>query len=215
MTPATNMATDKVKFIRHPPVGADPIPSQAFTAVCSDHHADARMEAIITDVDTVSLIVRSPMIGATIAWAIGEALMRRSPRLDRWARAIWTLAIALALIHVAFAFHIVYAWSHEAAVAATARQTADRFGWAWRGGIYVNYVFLACWAADVWWWWRAPVSHASRSLRLETMRVAVFAFMFFNAAVVFASGVGRLVGVASTIGALVGSRRREPKVGSA
>jgi hypothetical protein len=30
------------------------------------------------------------MIVATIAWAIGEALMRRSPMSDRLARTIWT-----------------------------------------------------------------------------------------------------------------------------
>ena len=98
-------------------------------------------------------IVRGTMIVATAAWAAGEALMKRSPLSDRWARAIWTIGIAFALIHVALAFHLVYAWDHEAAVAATARQTADRIGWSWRGGIYVNYVFLATWLVDVCWWW--------------------------------------------------------------
>jgi hypothetical protein len=48
------------------------------------------------------------MILATLAWATGEALMRRSPQADRWARAVWTGGIALALIHVGLAFHFVY-----------------------------------------------------------------------------------------------------------
>jgi hypothetical protein len=143
------------------------------------------------------------MILATAAWALGEALMRRSATADRWARAVWTVGIALALIHVVLAFQLVYEWNHEAAVAATARQAADRFGWGWRGGIYVNYVFLALWLADVGWWWLAPVSHASRSRRLETVRLALFAFMFVNGAVVFASGIGRLVGIASVIVVLI------------
>ena len=137
------------------------------------------------------------MIAATVAWALGEALMRRSVRFDRWARTSWTIGIGLALIHVVLAFHLVYAWDHEAAVAATARQAADGFGWGWRGGIYVNYVFLVLWLADVCWWWFAPASHASRPRRLETARLAIFAFMFLNGAVVFASGGGRLVGIAS------------------
>jgi len=153
------------------------------------------------------------MILATVAWALGEALMRRSPRSDRWARASWTIGIALALIHVVLAFHLVYGWNHEAAVAATARQAADRFGWGWRGGIYVNYVFLALWLADVGWWWLAPVSRASRPRPIETARLALFTFMFLNGAVVFASGAGRLVGVASLTVVLLSSlTRTQPPV---
>jgi NAD(P)-dependent dehydrogenase (short-subunit alcohol dehydrogenase family) len=148
------------------------------------------------------------MILATVAWALGEALMRRSPASDRWARSIWTVGVALAVMHVVLAFHFVYAWSHEAAVAATARQAADRFGWGWRGGIYVNYAFLALWLADVCWWWLAPVSHVSRRQWSETARVILFAFMFLNGAVVFASGHGRLVGIASLAMVLLASPAR-------
>ena len=150
------------------------------------------------------------MILATVAWSVGEALMRRSPRSDRLARTVWTMGIALALIHVVLAFYLVYAWNHEAAVAATVRQAVERFGWGWRGGIYVNYVFLTLWLADVCWWWVAPASHASRSIRIETARRALFTFMFLNGAVVFASGTGRLVGIASMAVVLLASlgRRR-------
>jgi hypothetical protein len=147
--------------------------------------------------------VRGTMILATVAWALGEAFMRRSAAADRWARLSWTIGIALALIHVALAFHLVYAWDHEAAVAATARQAADRFGLGWRGGIYLNYVFLSFWLADVGWWWLAPVSRASRSPRIETARLAVFTFMFLNGAVLFASGTGRLVGMAAVAVVLI------------
>jgi hypothetical protein len=142
-------------------------------------------------------IVRGTMIVATIAWALGEALMRRSPASDRWARAFWTVGIALALTHVALAFQLVYAWNHEAAVAATVKQAADRIGLGWRGGIYINYGFLALWLADVCWWWIAPNSHSARSMRTEMTRFALFTFMFVNGAVVFASGAGRLIGMAS------------------
>ena len=141
------------------------------------------------------------MIAATVAWAAGEALMRQPSVSDRLARAVWTLGIAL--VHVVLAFQLVYAWDHEAAVVATVRQTADRFGQGWRGGIYVNYVFLAIWLADVCWWWLAPASRASRSPRLEAARFALFVFMFFNGAVVFAAGIGRLIGIASVSAALL------------
>lgn len=145
------------------------------------------------------------MILATVAWAAGEVLMRRSPAGDRLARGIWTAGIALALIHVVLAFDLVYAWNHDLAVAATARQAADRFGWGWRGGIYVNYAFLACWLADVGWWWAAPGSHLSRSRRFEAARLAFFTFMFFNGAVVFASPAGRLVGIPAVAAVLLAS----------
>ena len=141
--------------------------------------------------------VRITILAATIAWAIGEALMRRSLSSDRIARASWTLGIALALVHVALAFHVVYGWDHDAAVVATARQTGDTVGLRWGGGIYVNFVFLLVWLADVCWWWIARAAHASRSLRFERVRLAVFVFMFINGAVLFASGVGRLVGILS------------------
>ncbi len=148
------------------------------------------------------------MILATLGWATGEALMRRSPRADSWARVSWTAAIALTLIHVGLAFHFVYGWNHEAAVAATARQAATRVGWSWRGGIYVNYLFLALWFADVCWWWAAPASHASRSIRIEVARLAGFLFMFVNAAIVFASGPGRWAGIASVAVVLLASPAR-------
>ena len=137
------------------------------------------------------------MILATVAWAAGETLMRRRAVSDRVARAIWTAGVALALIHVVLAFELVYGWNHEAAVAATVKQAADRFGMGWRVGIYVNYVFLALWLGDVCWWWLAPVSRASRSLRFETARLVFFVFMFVNGAVIFASGIGRVVGIVS------------------
>jgi hypothetical protein len=145
------------------------------------------------------------MILATLAWAAGEALMRRSPRADRWARLAWTLAIVLAAVHVTLAFHYVYQWDHEVAVAATAQQAAERFGWGWRGSIYVNYVFLSFWLADVCWWWAAPTSHASRSLRFEIARLATFVFMFVNGAIIFASGIGRLAGIAAVTAVLLAS----------
>ena len=151
------------------------------------------------------------MLLSTVAWAIGEALMRRSAALDRVARAVWTAGIALAAVHVILAFHLVYGWNHEAAVEATTQQMTDVVGWGWRSAIHVNYVFLALWAADVCWWWFAPRSHGSRPTRVETIRRIIFAVMFFNGAVVFATGFGRLVGIASLVVVLIGSLSRRPR----
>jgi len=157
-------------------------------------------------------VVRGTMIVATVAWALGEALMRRSPASDRLARVIWTIGIALALIHVVLAFQLVYSWNHETAVAATVKQALDRFGWGWRGGIYINYGFLTLWIVDVCWWWLAPRSHSTRSTRIEMTRFGLFTFMFVNGAVVFASGFGRAVGMASVAIAILG-KLKGPRVG--
>jgi len=151
------------------------------------------------------------MILATLAWAAGEALMRRSPEADRRARAAWTVAIFLAGVHVVLAFHFVYGWNHELAVTETARQAAERFGWGWRGSLYVNYVFLSIWLADICWWWAAQASHASRSIRFEIARRAAFVFMFVNGAIIFASGIGRLAGIAAVAAVLVASPARRPR----
>jgi hypothetical protein len=149
-------------------------------------------------------IVRGTIVVATVAWALGEVLMRRLA-FDRLARGVWTSGIALALLHVVLAFEFVYVWDHGAAVAATAQQTADLVGWRWGGGIYINYIFLALWLADVCWWWVAPVTHATRSVLFETTRLALFVFMFFNGAVVFATPPTRIVGLAAIVAVLIGS----------
>lgn len=152
-----------------------------------------------------TLSVRGTMLVATLAWAAGEVLMRRSPSDDRRARWAWSLGVALALVHAALAFHFAYAWSHAVAAQATMQQAADSFGWGWSGGIYVNYAFLFFWLMDVIWWWAKPASHGTRSGRLETVRLVVFVFMFVNGAIVFASGVGRVVGIASVAVVLLAS----------
>ena len=155
--------------------------------------------------------MRLSAILATACWAAAEVLMRRSPAFDRLARASSTAGLALALVHVFLAFALVYAWNHEAAVSGTAQQTAAVLGWGWRGGIYVNYVFLVAWLADVTWWWAHPASHLSRSPRIELARLTLFTFMFANAAIVFAPAETRLIGIAALIAVLFASpvlRRR-------
>jgi hypothetical protein len=153
-------------------------------------------------------MVRWTMLVATMAWAAAEIWASR--REDAHARALYTAALILALTHVALAFHVTYAWSHGAAVAETARQTASLTGWAWGGGVFINYAFLALWIGDAGWWWMAPASRARRLPAIEASRLGLFVFMFVNGAIVFAAGIGRLVGTVS-VGAVIAAyatRRR-------
>ncbi len=94
----------------------------------------------------------------------------------------WTIAGAVFLIHVALAFQYLHHWSHAAAFQHTAERTAQAIGRAVGEGIYVNYVFLAWWFADLMLLWTWP------AVRTPAYRGAVhgfFAFILFNATIVF------------------------------
>ena len=110
---------------------------------------------------------------------------------DRAARIFWIAGGAFYLAHVAAAFQFEHHWSHAVAYEATARQTADVFGLNWGGGLYFNYVFTILWIAQAIWWWR------SRALQW------FFAFMFFNATIVFGSWLMRVLGLVSIVALVV------------
>ena len=101
----------------------------------------------------------------------------------RWARPAWIGGALLAIVHAVIALAVHYRWDHEAAVRATAEQSAELYGFAWRGSIYVNYVFLALWLLAAWSWrhwaWRAFVLT-----------------MIVNGAIVFARPAARPFGTA-------------------
>src|SRR5262245_10734208 len=79
------------------------------------------------------------------------------------ARALNTAGCAAFLAHVWCAFAFYHQWSHAAAYADTARQTAELTGWNWGGGLYINYVFALVWAGEVVWEWAAPAHYLRRS----------------------------------------------------
>jgi hypothetical protein len=114
------------------------------------------------------------------------------------ARVFWTVGWLCFLGHVAAAFAQHYRWSHQVAYAETARQTADLFGFRWGGGLYFNYAFTAVWTADVAWMWWRPAGYRSRPRWIGTAVYWFMAFMFFNGAVVFASGPIRWLGLGAT-----------------
>ena len=115
-------------------------------------------------------------------------------------RGAWTLGCAFFIAHVVSAFHFQHHWSHAAAYAETARRTSELFGWSWGGGLYLNYLFTLLWVGDVCWWWGAPASYTRRPRWLDAALLGFMAFMAFNGAVVFASGLVRWLGLAVTCG---------------
>jgi hypothetical protein len=142
---------------------------------------------------------------ACYAGAVALRLLPRfSPSRQAVARWLWTAGCLLYLAHVASAFHFVHGWSHQAAYRETARRTAELFGLSWGGGLYFNYLFTAVWVGDVLYWWRGLARYAARPRWYDALVQAFLAFMAFNGAVVFATGLVRWVGlvVACTLGVL-------------
>lgn len=121
------------------------------------------------------------------------------------ALSIWGLAACLVHIVVAILHH--HAGDHAAAVAATARQTEAVYGVAWGGGVWVNYAFVALWAADVLWRRGAPGSYARRSRPVVWLTRAFVFVIVVNAVVVFAAPATRLLGVALSTALLLAWRR--------
>jgi hypothetical protein len=141
-------------------------------------------------------------LAVDIAWT-------ESPPRWRWSRAIWTVGCIIFLAHVAAAFHFVHGWSHAAAFEHTRRQTQALTGWDSGAGLYLNYLFTAWWVLDVLAWWRW-VDWPQRRVPYWMMQ-AYFAFLMFNATVVFGPRgwmvVGGVVGVGLVV--LWARRRRE------
>jgi hypothetical protein len=148
--------------------------------------------------DTGELLIRWTVRLALAGYAGAVALRllpRYDPRRQAAARWLWTAGCLLYLAHVVSAFHFVHGWSHEAAYRETARRTAAQFGMTWGGGLYLNYLFTAVWVEDVLYWWRGLARYAARPRWYDGLVQGFLAFMAFNGAVVFATGLVRWVGL--------------------
>ncbi len=130
---------------------------------------------------------------ALTAWASGEALRSVQPVPSRAARIVWGLGAFSLAVHIALAFQLRHQWSHAAAVADTARQTAERFGVKQGDGVWFNYLLLAWWLTDATRAWFDPVRWNRPSLPRLAQR-AFFFFMWFSGAVLFPVGAIRWLG---------------------
>jgi hypothetical protein len=151
---------------------------------------------------------------AAYACAVGLMLRRRageSPSQNR-ARLAWSAGCLFLWLHIAAAFHGHHGWSHAAAVAHTARETAAVTGIDWGGGIYFNYATMLLWAADVGWWWIAAAGRARRSPFIDVFLHVWLAFMIVNATIVFESGMVRWGAVAA--GVVLAALAVQRKVGA-
>lgn len=119
----------------------------------------------------------------------------RGKTMEIAARGLSTLGCATLLAHIICAFQFYHAWSHTAAYADTARQTAALVGWDWGGGLYVNYLFALVWLGEVAWSWCSPRDYNERPKWVTRLVRGFFLFMIVNGAVIFAQGPMRWLGV--------------------
>jgi hypothetical protein len=118
---------------------------------------------------------------------------------QRIARLTWTLGLLAYLVHLACAFEFYHHRSHAAAVKHTAERTYEVVGVAWGEGIWGSHFFTALWIVDGLWWWLLPEAYRRRSLVVQGLVHGFFAFMIFNATVVFGSTPARITGVVGTV----------------
>ena len=122
---------------------------------------------------------------------------------SRWLN---TAGCAAFLAHVATAFHFYHHWSHAAAYADTARQTAEFSGWNWGGGLYINYAFALVWLGEVVWAWANPNSDRERPNWMTWTVRGFFLFMMLNGAVVFVRGGMKWFGFVCRVDGLLAAK---------
>ena len=129
-----------------------------------------------------------------VAAESGRAFSPPGKKLPSWVWWTFVAGWALAIVHTLLAFGVVHGWSHDDAVASTARQTKAMFGRPFGAGVYVNYLFFAVWLADAWWWRAAPAGYVRPAAATWMLR-AFYMVMIVNAAVIFVPGVRRYFGL--------------------
>jgi len=139
---------------------------------------------------------------------------RRGATTARWVLPVSVTGLALCVIHIVIAMTSVHGWSHAAAIEATARSTEAVYGLRWGGGLFVNYLFVAVWAADAW-WSRAGTDRPAGNRAVRWALRIFYAIVIFNATVIFARWPMRIVGVCLVIALLVawGKNRRVERPG--
>lgn len=136
------------------------------------------------------LFLRATAWLAFAAYLAGTAARVRPPAAP-WFPRVWLAGAVLLLVHVLAAFHFRHGWSHAAAWADTARQTREVTGLDWGGGVWFNYALVAAWLADAGGRLRAADLPRAGRVALD----GFYAFMWFNAAVVFVRGPARWAGL--------------------
>ncbi|MSR59821.1 MAG: hypothetical protein EXS05_19655 [Planctomycetaceae bacterium] len=143
--------------------------------------------------------IRLALAACVACWVIELSSRQPTPLLKALARGLWTFGCLALWLHVACAFHFYHDWSHSAAFEQTARETRLVTGFDWGGGVWINYLLMLLWSSDVAWRWINPQSFRARPKALNRAWLSGFAFIAFNATVVFEEGAVRYAGIGATV----------------
>lgn len=138
-------------------------------------------------------------------FALAEVARARTAR--AWPRAVSAAGLVLMIVHILIAMGWRHDWSHTSALAATAAQTGDVYGLDWGGGVYVNYVFVVLWMFAVLGrrgCWGEQHGAGRPPHAIVWAGRWVFLIIIANAAIIFAGGWRRLLGV-TIVAALAGA----------
>jgi hypothetical protein len=155
-------------------------------------------------------VVRGTALLAVILFALGWPWPSSTLSQNRSERIAWLAGWAVCCIHIFIAFHWAHGWSHDRAVEATAKQTADLVGFSFGGGVWINYAFSALWGMDAAWRILFPSRYWMRSALVHWTILASLAFIVFNATIAFGGWPGRTAGILATLVIAV----RRPRVRS-
>jgi len=144
---------------------------------------------------TIRLALLAYVVSIALGFPVRGVAAEARPR---WqiSRFFWTAGSLCLLAHLAAAFQFYHGWSHRRAFEDTAKQTQELLGWAFGGGIFFSYLFALVWLGDALWWRLAPVRFARRPRPLHFAIHAYLAFIAFQGAIVFETGVTRWIGLA-------------------
>lgn len=147
--------------------------------------------------DTAEWLTRGTVWLALTLYGAGEWAAAFAPGATKIKGACWLngLGLVLFLGHVGCAFYCYHHWSHAAAYADTARQTAAFSGLDWGVGLYLNYLFTAVWTTESLWRGLSPATYAESARWMGWMVRGFFLFMICNGAVVFAHSPTRWYGL--------------------
>ncbi len=109
---------------------------------------------------------------------------------------VWIIGGVAYVVHVLAAFATHYQWSHDIALAETARQTRELTGFDTGVGLWLNYLFGLAWGVEALRWFATGEAVPRGRWKWPQRVVLVFlAFMVFNGAVVFGQGAVRGFGI--------------------
>ena len=143
---------------------------------------------VVLGADPIEIIRWSsiPMVLFWFGWVISLFIVDGSSRMTR---VVATLGLLLLIEHVLIAMSLAHGWSHKAAFEHTERVSGFGFG------IWVNYAFILLWTIDVAWQWLHIRSYRRRPRWLAIGVQAFYAFIMFNATVIYGTIHTRWVGV--------------------